>query len=172
MPFFREKPFVDGRGVGSDIPKPRPSPAAVGCEKETPSGSAAGGCSIRDVSVSIARGFNSRLSRAAPRPSRATFRSDPFRFRVFCCWERAPASARGGLPAGSEELSVCRDSLRLDLLSELRKKGNFERMLPPEPLLLRPAVAVSGDDAVGLCASVEATGVFSIIYRISSFVVL
>ena len=79
----------------------------------------------------------------------------------------AAASARGGLPEESWEVLVCRDSLRLDLLSEVRKKGNLDRMLPPEPLLLRPPVAISGDGTWPYFDSFG--GVFSIVNRISGF---
>lgn len=58
------------------------------------------------------------------------------------------ARERGGLLEGSWLASLCRNSLRLDLLSEVRKKGNLERMLPPDPLLLRPPVVISVGDGI------------------------
>lgn len=161
-------PSIDGRGVGSEIPRPRPSFFTIGCGLSVFPDSVVG-C-VATV-VSIAKGFSSRFSRAAPRPKSATFRRDPLRFRVFCCWEIAATRARGGLLEGSGWAAECRDSLlRLDLLSEVRRKGNLDRILPPEPLLLRPPIAISGEDPFWLCGWVG--GTFSILYRNSWFAVL
>jgi hypothetical protein len=161
------KPSMDGRGVTSDKPSPTTglSVKASGPESCWLSGAVTAGCWRAIWDVSMTRGFGSsgccsagsslesRFSRAAPRPNKATFLKEPLRLRVFDCWDKADARAPAGLSeafsgsAGRPGEGNCwdRESLRLDLLSEVRRKGNRDRILPPEPLRLRLLLDASGE---------------------------